>query len=775
MAADGVAPALDNPHGLALPAGCEAILAEMFAGYNRLTVAEELAGGFSGSRVFVVRPLRADGLPELPAVVKIGPPSLVEREWRAYQEHVQNRLPGVAAIQGAPRLAPGASCAGLRYPLVGSGTFAVETLQQFYTHADGEQLRYVLEQRLFRQLGALWRFNYPQANFSLRDSYDYLLPVNLVIRPEPLPAGAAAHSLDGSSRAHPPWTAGDFVRLEGFAASKAEASQGEITLNLLEPQRSFRIRLRDVAAPQQFAAGASVDGLTGRILSTRREILGVIALEIWGYTFDASADTLALPGGRLLPNPLARLPAVLAATPTVRIAAIHGDLNPQNILVDPETREVRLIDFADARRDHVLHDLLRLETGIVTRLLPYSLAGAGLPPEVIVALYEQLAGEPRAAAASVSPPLARAAAMLAAVREAARSYLFDPDDWTEYWHGLTLYLIGAHKYANLDVTAKKVAFLGAAASQHLVAEHALRAPSGDVLSPAVPPPRPFPEEMPPLRGPVAPPLPAPATGLWAQLPWWLPALVVLAALIVAAAVWWPAGNGQPSPTPAASTPAGAGAAATQAPAEPSATAPPTAMPTAPPARPAALPATMADCQLRGAGRSIAVLLDISQSMHGARLQAATAALQQFISCLDPQATIAVYPFNDAVYPLEPPAPAAETSAALQKRLNLLFASGNSALYDAVCSIMAPLASDGEGRGTTVIVLADGPDTASATVTSEAELLACIPGRVELHTIAYGPEADAELLARLAEQGNGVALRAEPATIGQILRTIPLEP
>jgi hypothetical protein len=607
-------------------------------------------------------------------------------------------------------------------------------------------------------------FNYPQANFSLRDSYDHLLPVNLVIRPEPLPAGAAAHSLDGSSRAHRPWTAGDFVRLEGFAASEAEASQGEITLNLLEPQRSFRIRLRDVATPQQFAAGAAVDGLTGRILSTRREILGVTALEIWGYTFDASADSIALPGGRLLPNPLARLPAVLAATPTVRIAAIHGDLNPHNILVDPETREVRLIDFADARRDHVLHDLLRLETGIVTRLLPYSLAGAGLPPEVIVALYEQLADEPGAAAASVSPPLARTAAMLAAVREAARSYLFDPDDWTEYWHGLTLYLVGAHKYANLDVTAKKVAFLGAAASQYLVAEHALRAPSADVLPPAVPPPRPFPEEMPPLRGPVAPPLPAPVAGPSAQLTWWLPALVVLAALIVAAAVWWPAGNGRPSPTPAASTPAGAGA-----------TAPPTAMPTAAPARPVALPATMANCQLRGAGRSIAVLLDISQSMHGARLQAATDALQQFVRCLDPQATIAIYAFNDAVYPLEPPAPVSENSAALQERLDLLFASGNSALFDAVCSVMAPLASDGDGRGTTVIVLADGPDTASATVTSEAELLACIPGRVELHTIAYGPEADAELLARLAEQGNGVALRAEPATIVQILLELPLGP
>jgi hypothetical protein len=138
---------------------------------------------------------------------------------------------------------------------------------------------------------------------------------------------------------------------------------------------------------------------------------------------------------------------------------------------------VRLIDFAMARRDHVLHDLLRIETGVVTWLLPEVLAEARLPPESMDALYEQLHFAARRGHSSASeklkPALRKVYVMLAAIRETAQEYLFTPGDWDEYYQGLTLYLLGALKFKNLDDAPqaplpKQVAFWGAAAIQKLL-------------------------------------------------------------------------------------------------------------------------------------------------------------------------------------------------------------------------------------------------------------------------------------------------------------------
>jgi serine/threonine protein kinase len=164
----------------------------------------------------------------------------------------------------------------------------------------------------------------------------------------------------------------------------------------------------------------------------------------------------------------------------VRVACIHGDLNLANVLVDPDARDVTLIDFGMARRDHVLHDLLRLETGVVTWLLPETLSEADLPAEIICSLYEQVHNAVRrpghlTAPQELHPTLRKAFVILASIREMARECLFDPDNWGEYYQGLTLYLMGALKFRNLDETPeaplpKQVAFWGAAAAQKVLRE-----------------------------------------------------------------------------------------------------------------------------------------------------------------------------------------------------------------------------------------------------------------------------------------------------------------
>ena len=754
---------VDNPRALSLPPDTGPILRAMFSAYRRVTITDELAGGFSGSRVFVVRPLRADGLPELPAVVKLGPRPLIEREWQAYQNHVQNRLPGGAAIHGPPRSASDSEWAGLRYPLVGSGTFTVESLERYYQQATTGDLRYALEMRLFRQLGSLWRFNQPAPDFALRDSYDHLLPVNLLIRPEALPADHQASVLDGTTGPERQWQPGEWVQLQGFVVAEVARAEGQVTLNLRDPSRSYRIRLLQVTAPGRFAVGDTVEGLTGRIVSTRREMLAAIALETWGVAFAVDADAITLPGGRTLPNPLARLPAILAATPTVRLAPIHGDLNPQNILVDPETREVRLIDFADARRDHVLHDLLRLETSILTRLLPHSLQTAGLPPDVVVGLQEQLAQEPQMALDGITPDLRKAAGILAAVRNAARTYLFDPDDWSEYRHGLTLYLIGAHKYANLDETARKVAFLAAATVQQLVVDSAVRSktlPAPDT-QPDTRATLPEPEAL-PLSLPVMAAGATPSSRLEPVVPLWLPVAVVLAAVLaLLGLLWWQGTDGAELARPEST--------ARLAPTDDD----PPASEREIEVAAVVLPTRVLDCSPRGAGSSIVLLLDRSRAMQDEQLSAAISALQQFLHCLAPDTSVAVYTFNNAVFPLEPAGPVNEVRAPLEQRLANLFAEEETALYDALCTVATDAEATGAEQETHIILLSAGPDTASTRIAGEGALAACVEGGLRLHTIVYGDGADGALLARLAQQTNGTFWEASPETVGQILRSIPL--
>jgi hypothetical protein len=191
-----------------------------------------------------------------------------------------------------------------------------------------------------------------------------------------------------------------------------------------------------------------------------------------GQSLNLAAETIPLSDGSTLPNPLSRLSAILNETRDVRVGQIHGDMNLENILVDPDVRDVSLIDFAEARRDYVLHDFLRLETEVLTKLLPEILARHDLPVgPTMASFYQQLhwttfqSGSltPR----PVHPALEKPLVILESIRQTARRYLFDFYDPSEYYQGLTLYLLGALKFRNLTEAPeaplpKQVAFWGAA-------------------------------------------------------------------------------------------------------------------------------------------------------------------------------------------------------------------------------------------------------------------------------------------------------------------------
>jgi serine/threonine protein kinase len=480
-------PIIQKGANIELTSEIEVVLQTMFSKFSRLAIEAEFGHGLSGGRVFRVRPVEAGGKAHLPTVVKIAPLNLIHQEWYAYQTWVTDTLPGIARLEtaSAHALPPGGLWSGLCYALVGGGVFEVQSLHAYSTRASISDVCWVLKERLYPLIGVYWWLERrPDRAFQMQTDYDSILPVNLLVKPAVIPAGTPLRRLTHQQLPTPALTKGDAVQLAGFVVTEIDSNRGQVTLKLQPgspdlPSAAYRLRLVDLPNPENYRIGQIVDSLTGLVTATRHDLLLVEACRALGETVDLSTEPLRLSdssslnkGERALPNPLLVYQDMLQAFLTVNISTIHGDLSLENILVDPETRHINLIDFATVRQGHSLHDLLRLETEVVTKLIPPAMAEASLPPEAIVPFYEQLHyatvyPERLTTSHLAHPTLEKPFAMLVTIREMARKCLFNLDDWTEYYQGLTLYLLGALKFKNLDQlpTAprpKQTAFWGAA-------------------------------------------------------------------------------------------------------------------------------------------------------------------------------------------------------------------------------------------------------------------------------------------------------------------------
>jgi class 3 adenylate cyclase len=529
--------AVENPTGLELPPGGHAILGRMFGGYARAVLTGELAGGFSGSRVYKVLPYAEADRAELPAVVKLGPAGQVGREYEAYLRHIRGRLTGIPEVWGRPVVEERGHWAGIRYGLVGAGLFDIQSLRAYAAEARAEDLVHVLESRLLVHMGALWAHNRVERRAPAA-AYDALLPANLVLEPD----WAAGRAGSGSAAAEggrdaldedhatllTPATAmsltlaeGDRVLLSGWVVTELEPHLGAATVDLpgsaaaLEAQegleargaskvnvasapRAYRIRLQPVPEAAGLHLGQTLAGpLPCHVRETRAGRLRREVAEAVGSGVDLSEARLRAPeaggsgsagaasgGGASsstsgpmgagtgaatgplavagsLPNPLTALAAALGRERSLRLGTVHGDLNLENVLVDPEARTVHLIDFAQAREDLVLLDLLRLETEVITHLLPEAFAESGLGAPAAAGLMAALLREPGQDLGGGS--LRKVQLMLVVLRRAAAGLLAQADDWGEYQVGLAACLLGASKYRNLPAAGRAMAFWAAAA------------------------------------------------------------------------------------------------------------------------------------------------------------------------------------------------------------------------------------------------------------------------------------------------------------------------
>ncbi len=183
--------------------------------------------------------------------------------------------------------------------------------------------------------------------------------------------------------------------------------------------------------------------------------------------------------------------------------------------------------------------------------------------------------------------------------------------------------------------------------------------------------------------------------------------------------------------------------------------------------------------------TIVMLLDTSGSMEGDKIRNAVASSVNFVQRLDPNDEIYVLGFGGTAGVVDlGGGRAGDVSENLSKSLNGLFASGKTPLYDSVCSAMekiTQLQSDhqtqNEKRLYGIVLLSDGMDTASQK--SENQMFSCLPTGenaegTKVFTIAYGEDADKDLMLRIANRTNGKTFTGDPASIEAIYNAISAE-
>jgi Ca-activated chloride channel homolog len=174
---------------------------------------------------------------------------------------------------------------------------------------------------------------------------------------------------------------------------------------------------------------------------------------------------------------------------------------------------------------------------------------------------------------------------------------------------------------------------------------------------------------------------------------------------------------------------------------------------------------------------ILLVLDISGSMDGEKLTQVKAAGDAVLKVFSPNDEVGLWAFSDRIYHLEPIEQVGPHRADLTRHIDLLVASGGTALYrvtkDAVAEVQG---SWDPTRINAVVLLTDGQNS-DPTNNDLNALLRSLENQpptttVPVFTIGYGRGADLETLNRISKASTGRSYNApDPAHIGSVFADV----
>src|SRR3954469_6423765 len=176
--------------------------------------------------------------------------------------------------------------------------------------------------------------------------------------------------------------------------------------------------------------------------------------------------------------------------------------------------------------------------------------------------------------------------------------------------------------------------------------------------------------------------------------------------------------------------------------------------------------------------NVLLVLDNSGSMGDEnKLEQAKDGLRGFFANAAPQDRIGLMKFSSRPQLLVPLAPFGQNRGRLQSAVNSLFPEDDTALFQATAAGISLVKKRADtSRINAVVLLTDGQDTAGGV--SEGQLISALEqegraetGGVKLYTIAYGADADKELLARFADATGGKPFEGDTSNIDSVYLSI----
>lgn len=174
---------------------------------------------------------------------------------------------------------------------------------------------------------------------------------------------------------------------------------------------------------------------------------------------------------------------------------------------------------------------------------------------------------------------------------------------------------------------------------------------------------------------------------------------------------------------------------------------------------------------------IMIVIDVSGSMEGDKLDQAKEAALRFLDEMPAQNQVGLMSFSDVINVHVPPSSFEGIENDLRSQITNLEAAGDTALFDATLEAVRYMrpAADEVDRIKAIVILSDGEDTASdivlGDVVSEIELLQGGRNTVLVVPVAYGSGADIRALNSIARASATKVQSGNPEDIQQLLELI----
>lgn len=170
---------------------------------------------------------------------------------------------------------------------------------------------------------------------------------------------------------------------------------------------------------------------------------------------------------------------------------------------------------------------------------------------------------------------------------------------------------------------------------------------------------------------------------------------------------------------------------------------------------------------------IILVVDISGSMEGEKLELVKAGLESFLLRILPEDRVGLVTFYDTAVEVVPPAPLTENRIPLQLAIQDMRAEGKTAVFDALETARQSLETiprSEDDRIRAIVLLSDGQDNASS-ISLEQLANTFDESGISIFPVAYGADADTAMLERIADFSRTIVVSGDTGNIAQIFEDL----